>query len=295
MPLVLLASYPKSGNTWVRALLSNYLSEDQEPVSINNLRNKNLLQRHNFDERLGLSSAIMTDEEILRHRFRYQQLKAMEAQSMNFAKTHEPCLHLPDGMPLFSSLSFSSVIYIVRNPLDVAVSYAHHLQCSIDQSIKIMGNHQAMLSNQRLGINPGLPHKVSDWSHNVSSWLDQRELPIKVVSYEYLHANTNAALAEIIDFCGLTQDSARRARSVENSCFSQLREQEKCDKFEERYPLTPNFFRKGQIGDWRSTLTDKQIKSVVGQHGPVMERLGYRQEAERFMLKRENDYQLNLT
>ncbi len=103
MPLILLASYPKSGNTWMRALLTNYLSGSAEPASINALVGFDLYSRWRFDELTGLSSSIMTDAEFLSCRSRYFAVRAAEADgdAPVFVKTHEPQLRLPGGDLLF--------------------------------------------------------------------------------------------------------------------------------------------------------------------------------------------------
>ncbi len=259
----------------MRSLLSNYLDESGEPVSINALVNTPLHSRDYFDDCLGLSSALMTYNEILRHRPGLHTLLAEEVESVSFSKTHETCQHFPDGMPLFSPQSFSGVIHIVRNPLDIAVSYAHHLQCDINRAIKIMSDPAAMYHDLRDNISPELPHLVSDWSTNVSSWLDQEALPMKVVSYEAMHANPHAVLTDVIAFCGLPQHREKLNQAIENSCFHRLQEQENQVGFNERQPTAPSFFRKGQVGDWKDSLTADQARLIVERHGAVMDRLGY--------------------
>ncbi|MCY4148349.1 MAG: sulfotransferase domain-containing protein [Gammaproteobacteria bacterium] len=275
MSIILLASYPKSGNTWMRALLSNYLSESDEPVSINKLVGISLFSRHYFDENLGLSSAIMTYDEILQHRPKCHELLAMDVESVSFAKTHEPYICSQEGNPLFSPESISGVIYIIRNPLDIVISYAHHNQCEINRSIGIMNDGKAMLSDRHSGIFPALPQLVSDWSRNVSSWLDQDTLPMKIVSYESMHKNPDRVLSETIDFCGLDQDQAKLVQAVENSSFDNLQVQEAVVEFKMKQPTAPNFFRKGEVGDWKATLSDEQVRCIIERHGTVMERLGY--------------------
>lgn len=283
MPLILLASYPKSGNTWIRALLSNYLAEDGKPVSINALAGAGIHNRHWFDERLGLSSSAMTGDEILLHRPCFHELKAGEADSPAFAKTHEPYLFLPGGAPLFSPPSVAGAIYAVRNPLDIAVSYAHHRQTGVGRTIRHMGNPRADLAGSSTSITSSLPHPISTWSRNVSSWLDQKELPIALVSYENLHADAETVLRTAVALAGMIPDTARLARAVENSRFRRLREQEEERGFHEKQPTAPSFFRKGRIGDWRSVLSREQVRRLVDEHGPIMARLGYLDEAERFL------------
>ncbi len=283
--MILLASYPKSGNTWMRALLSNYLAEDAVPASINELSGGGgwLFRRHRFDENLGLSSSIMTADEILLHLPRFHQSMAVDGASSVFAKVHAAFSRLPDGAPLFPSSVFSGAVCIVRNPLDIAVSYAHHLQCDLDQAIKTMADRQAWLDPRRDGMSPPLPQRVSDWSANVTSWLDQDELPVKLVRYEAMHTDPGTVLEAVAGFAGLQTDSARIARAVNYSRFRNLCEQEERDGFHEKQPTAPSFFRKGQVGDWCAALSRQQARRLVERHGPTMARLGYLDEAERFL------------
>lgn len=275
MPLFLLASYPKSGNTWMRALLTNYLSGDDEPASINALLNYDILSRTEFDERLGLSSAIMTAKEILRHRPYFHQLLAADADAVSFAKTHEAYMRLPDGAPLFASSSFAGVIYIVRSPFDVAVSLAHHERTSIDHVLDIMNNPRTgVMRSHRMG------HSVfvqswSSWSGNVLSWLDQKEMPLLVIRYEDLLADPLAVLERVVMFAGLPLNPAVLTRAVEYSRFDRLQKQEERHGFKERPSTALSFFRKGQRGDWRCTLSRQQVRQVVAAHDAAMARLGY--------------------
>ena len=281
--MILLASYPKSGSTWLRALLSNFLTDGNEPVSINALITSNILNRHLFDECLGLSSAAMTDDEIQHYRPCFHEFLAAEAVAPVFAKVHQPFLHLPDGEPVFSPTAISGAVCIVRNPLDVAVSLAHHLQWNIDRTIAAMGDREWDISNPRGGIHTTLPDPYCDWSGNVSSWLDQDELSVHLLSYESLQADPAATLEGVVAFAGLSPAPERLAGAVENSRFHKLLDQEQRDGFKEKQPTAPSFFRKGQVGDWRNVLSQCQVRQLVARHGPVMARLGYLDEAEHFL------------
>lgn len=283
MSLILLASYPKSGNTWMRALLTNYLAADGTAASINSLIGAAIRDRSRFDEATGLSSAAMTADEILFHRPRFHEMLAAEAASPVFAKIHEPFLRLPGGAPLFSPSAFSGAVCIVRNPLDIAVSFAHHSQFDIDRMIRTMNDQGAIIAAGRGAIAAAREQPISDWSENVSSWLDQKELPVRLVSYEAMHVDPIAALEAVVAFAGLAPDPARLAAAVENSRFHRLREQELRDGFTEKQPTAPSFFRKGRVGDWRGVLSRRQVRRLVERHGAMMARLGYLDEAERFL------------
>ena len=321
MSIVWLASYPKSGNTWLRAVLTNYLRDDGEPASINALIGGPVASdRETFSEIIGLDSSDLTPDEILRHRPLFHELLARElahelaglpagggrrpTQSAGapsrerapaFVKVHDAYIHAGDGAALFPKVAKSAVVYLVRNPLDVAVSYAHHRQKSIDATVRWMNEPAAAEGKVARGIHSLLPQPLTTWSGHVASWLDQEELPVHVARYEDLLADPMAGFGAILRFAGFDRDgthpegpgrtnaSARLARAVGQATFSRLRAQEEDAGFSEKQPTAPSFFRAGVEGSWRTALAPRQVQALVDAHGPVMARLGYLREAEAFL------------
>ena len=287
--IVWLASWPKSGNTWLRAVLTNYLAGDGQPASINALVGGRGRGRDDFDECLGVNSADMTDDEVSRHlpTFRTALAESVlaarsrsntELQSPLFVKTHE-VYRLPDGAPRFPG-GLTGAVYLVRNPLDVAVSYAHHLGWPIDHTIiKGMNDPDACEAHKAHGIYPVIPEPLTTWSNHVASWTEQTALPVHVARYEDLLADPHGQFAAIVRFAGLEMDGARLDRAVEHSAFHHLRRQEAADGFAEKQPTAPSFFRAGVAGQWRSVLEAAQVQALVDAHGDVMERFGYLAEA----------------
>ena len=322
--IVWLASYPKSGNTWLRAVLTNYLRDAGErgshiePASINALLGGPLAaDREAFDELVGLDSSDLAPDEALRHRALFHALLAREAaeppagerrraphpagrpsreSTPAFVKVHDAYLRTGDGTALFPKAATAGVVYLVRNPLDVAVSYAHHRQKSIDDTVRWMNDPAAAEAEVAGGIHTLLPQPLLTWSGHVSSWLDQEELSIHVARYEDLLADPTAAFGAIVRFAGLDREdgthagergrpspSARLARAVDQAAFSRLRAQEEECGFSEKQPTAPSFFRAGVAGSWRNVLDSRQVRALVDAHGPVMARLGYLREAEAFL------------
>ena len=299
--IVWLASYPKSGNTWLRAVLTNYLRDDDAPVSINALLGPPVASsRETFDELVGLDSSDLTPEEVLHHRPLLHELLARESTEPAgapahegapvFVKVHEAYLRTVDGMALFPKAVTAGVVYLVRNPLDVAVSYAHHRQRSIDDTVRWMNDPEAAEAKVDGGIFHQMPQPLGTWSGHVSSWLDQVELPMHVARYEDLLADPTAAFGAIVRFAGLDRAGAppddgpaRLARAVRHAGFSGLRAQEEESGFFEKQPTAPSFFRAGTSGSWREALDPRQVRALVDTHGPVMARLGYLSEADTFL------------
>ena len=304
--IVWLASYPKSGNTWLRAVLTNYLRDDGGPASINALVGWSAAGDHEtFGELVGLDTSDMTPDEILRHRPRFHELLVREASESSpggrgnapaFVKVHDACVHTGDGAALFPKAVTRGAVYLVRNPLDVAVSYAHHRQGSIDDTVRRMNDPAAVEPEVAAGgMHSRLPQPLGTWSGHVSSWLDQEQLPVHVARYEDLLANPAAGFGAIVRFAGLDRDgtrprapgrsgaSTRLARAVGHAAFSRLRAQEEESGFFEKQPTAPSFFRAGVAESWRTALTPEQVRTLVDAHGPVMARLGYLREAEAFL------------
>ena len=295
--VVWLAAYPKSGSTWLRAVLTNYLQDNGEPASIDALEGSRWPSvRSEFDESIGLDSSDLKPDEIERYlpRFRELIVEALFAarpghekagfhrRGPNFARTHE-AYRVAGGAARFPRGGTAGVVYLVRNPLDVAVSYAHHLQRSVGQVVVKMNNPNATEAGPAFGIGPLLPNPLTTWSGHVSSWLEQTDLRMHVARYEDLLADPQAGFGAIVRFAGLEWDEARLGRAIEHAAFPRLRAQEAGSGFSERPLRVPSFFRVGVAGSWRAALTPGQVRALVGAHGPVMKRLDYLREAEAFL------------
>ena len=293
-----IAAYPKSGSTWTRALLTNYLQDGDEPASINALVGQwNTSARDKFDEMIGLDSSDLRPDELARYLPRFRELLAravsaprpedcdmeeVRRRAPHFAKTHE-AYRGPDGGARFPRSGAVGVVYLVRNPLDVAVSYAHHLQCEVSEAVRWMNDPTAGEAVSARRIWELLPNPLTTWSGHVSSWLDQTDLRTHVARYEDLLADPRAGFGAIIRFAGLAWDAARLDRAVEHAAFPRLRAQEAAAGYNERQQTAPSFFRAGVAGSWRTALTREQVQAVVDAHGAVMARLGYLREAEAFL------------
>ena len=296
--IIWLASYPKSGNTWLRAVLTNYLHDDGAPFSINALVGVPRNGRVVFDEYLGLDSADMTDDEIARHLPRFREVLAerispsrsrsgrllpeqrLRRNQPAFVKTHE-AYRLPGASARFPQAA-GGVVYLVRNPLDVACSYAHHQNWSLDRITRWMDDPTA-----ELGISGGifelLPEPMTTWSGHVTGWTEQTDLPLHVARYEDLLADPQAGFGKIVRFAGLAWDDRRLGRAIKHSTFSRLQAQERESGFSEKQPTAPSFFRVGVAGSWRTALTPTQVREIVDAHGEVMARFAYLEEAQTFL------------
>lgn len=268
-----LASYPKSGNTWFRAWLRHLRAKDDAPIDIDALDTPIASSRRWLDAILGFDTADLDPEEIDRLRpavYGWSRTRG----AVRYHKIHDAYLRGADGVPLVGTATLGA-LYIVRNPLDVAPSYAAHSGRTIDCAIEFMGDpaHAHNAHPDRLATQ--VRQRYLDWSGHVRSWTEAREIPIEVVRYEDMHADPHGTLARAARFLGLDADAARIARAVIESSFDRLRERERTAGFAERPPAMTAFFRSGRAGGWRDQLADAQVARIIADHGEVMRRIGY--------------------
>jgi hypothetical protein len=136
-----IASFPKSGNTWLRLLLAS-LQAGGDTVDINRLggdENRISSNRRQFDILLDIDSSLLTPAEIQAVRPHVYRQQARGLRVTAFRKTHEACIDVGGGAPLFPPDVTEGAVYAVRDPRDVAISLAHHAGVSIDQAIEKIG------------------------------------------------------------------------------------------------------------------------------------------------------------
>lgn len=267
-----LASYPKSGNTWTRILLGNLLrtAGDDRVVALGGAISSN---RTMFDNLTGLASADLTDDEIDLLRPRGYRLMAREAQRRLFIKVHDAWHANAAGEPLFPADVSAGAIYLVRDPMDVAVSYAYHQgHQDFVRVVAQMGNRAHVMAG---GKGAQLRQKTFGWSGHYASWHEQDEIPVLTLRYEDMLADTGAALARMADFLGIAADAARIGEAVAASRFEALQEREVREGFRERPERAARFFRSGRSGEGAERLPDGLRARIRDDHGELMDRLGY--------------------
>jgi len=273
-----LASYPKSGNTWMRIFLNNYWENADQPININELeRTTALYVRDYFDEVLHIESALLTYAEIdaLRPVFHRTYTGLIVNINGQFCKVHDAFERLPDGTPMFPADATAGGIYIVRNPLDVVVSYAHHNAASVEDTIDVLVDDTHALSMFPNTQSHQLHQHLRTWSRHVESWLEQREFPLLVVRYEDMLLQPHEAFAAVIRFIQWEVDAVRLDKAIRFSAFDELKQQETKHGFHEKPKSAESFFRKGQAGDWQNVLTQAQVERIVSAHHAIMKRFDY--------------------
>jgi len=270
-----LSSYPKSGNTWFRTFLQNLQQDGDAPVDINELHTGSIASGRGWlDEVLGFDTADMPHDDIDALRPAVYEW-SLQHPDLEYHKIHDAYTFLPSGEPLVSSKATRGAVYFVRNPLDVASSFANHLQCSVDQAIERMASPEMSFVKSAKKLNNQVRQKLLSWSDHVLSWVDAPGLNLEILRYEDMLSDSLATFTRAARFLELPHDQPRVEKALHFSRFDRLQEQEKSGGFKEKPANTPSFFRQGKSGGWREELNDEQIAKIIADHGPVMRRFDY--------------------
>jgi len=269
--IIWLASYPKSGNTWMRAFLHNLLLDPKEPVNINSLGNfcmgEEKAEYYNYFDPRPLTT--MTTKEVTSLRPKVHQLLTKSFPDSVFVKTHNYLGEL-EGVPLVTMECTAGAIYLVRNPLDLTVSFSNHFGVSIDETIETLADAGSGTPTTDL-----IARQVyNSWSVNVKSWTQNPFPTLHVVRYEDMAEKPVETFGELAKFLGLNPPQERLMRAISNSSFEALKAQEDERGFVERSQYS-RFFRSGRAGQWKDVLSDEQVKRIVSDHREQMERFGY--------------------
>ncbi len=274
--IIWLASYPKSGNTWFRSFLTNLIRDVDEPADVNELHSTPIASsRSMFDNAAGIEASDLTQEEIERFRPGVYELIAAEAEETVFLKVHDAYIRTAEGRRLFPEKATKGTIYFIRNPLDVAVSLAHHSASTVQAAIRRMADPYHALCSKPDRLHNQLRQRLLTWSDHVLSWVDAPGMKVHVMRYEDMKLTGPETFAAAARFAGLPDAPDLIEKALKFSDFNELQRQEKEAGFRERSPRAESFFRKGEVGSWRESLTDEQVAGIIQEHREVMHRFGY--------------------
>ncbi|MDE8344657.1 MAG: sulfotransferase domain-containing protein [Acidocella sp.] len=264
--IVWLASYPKSGNTWVRAFLHNYIAQPGAPYDINALTEFSAVEC--AAAFFGPDAGRMTNEDVQRARESVHAALTKLSDDLVFVKTHNARLVVHKAA-LCTPAYTAGAIYIVRDPRDVALSYAAYLGHPIDDVIDFMGNEKAA----NAGDERQVFELLSSWSAHARSWAESPG--VLLVRYEDLCAAPTVHFGRIVKFLGGEAEPERLARAIAFSDFRTLSAQEAANGYQAGGQGGPVFFRAGVGGQWRDVMHPAQAQRITRVHGEVMRKFGY--------------------
>jgi len=234
-------SYPRSGNTWTRFLIANLVHPDQE-VSFTNI------------EKLIPDTSSQSN----------RALKLTPRPRI--IKTHEYFDH-----------RYPKIIYIVRDPRDVALSYYDFQRkyMQIEDAYPLEQYVDDFVNGKLISIGWGT------WGENVASWLYTRgkQKNFLLLRYEDMMKDTETELARIAGFLGIGPDANRLQLAIERSSADRMRALEKLQ--EDKWVATKNrrkdipFVRVAQPGGWHTALPAACVQQIENAWGDLMASLGY--------------------
>lgn len=272
-----LASYPKSGNTWFRKIWNGFAGDAAEGFP---LPYRQLSSRRLFEDVAGLSARDLSMAELHAATPQVWANAAAGRGQIGAVKAHDAFYSPLSGAPVFDAGVSLGAVYLVRNPLDVAVSFGFFAvregaPPNFDRVITRMNDPARWLGRRgRVSLSPQF---LSDWSGHARSWLDQDLIKVALVRYEDMLADAAGAFARALatlDVPG-ADDHTRIKAASEAASFDRLRAQEDEIGFQEKPEGAYRFFREGKAGGWRKHLNTDQARRIIDAHGPMMDRLGY--------------------
>ncbi|WP_397542206.1 sulfotransferase domain-containing protein [Roseovarius salis] len=266
--IIWLASYPKSGNTWMRSLLAHYFMPPGQAPDINNLRRFTTadVRQDFFDAANGGPFAGRGLEDWLRVRPQALRLIAGSKRGTHFVKTHCQAVRFM-GVDLIPPEVTAGAVYILRNPFDLAPSFARHQSADIDTAIGRMMNPDTIM-----GTETGIYDAMGRWDDHLRAWTEAPGLPRHVVRYEDLLDKPAKAMRGLLDFLSVKPDSAKLAKAINATTFEAMKKQEETHGFLERPAGMQAFFARGQAGVWREDLTPAQVARIREAFMPALEK-----------------------
>jgi len=259
--IVWLASYPKSGNTWIRAILYSAIHGKLNLDDIGTM----MPSFGSFVSALAGNNALELPSAMALWPEAQDRLSTSTQNGRIILKTHNSlCEFNGKGFP---DPNFTvGAVYVIRDARDVAISYSKHFgKEDVNAAIDSLLNDQNTLID---------PHKIefcSSWGNHVRSWL-KAPFPVLFVRYEDLLSNPKNEIHKILDFLSI-QPAIPIEEIISLTAFDRLKNTEESAGFSESTTRT-SFFRKGTSKQWLlypSTI----FETLVSRNVAVMQKFDY--------------------
>ena len=277
--IVWLASYPKSGNTLLRSILSSYFfSNDGE------FKFENLYQISQFPLLRHFTSIevdINEDKAVFKNSINAQNFINKEKGKVKFFKTHSSFSKINNYN--FTDLQNTlGVIYIVRDPRNVVNSLAHHYNFSVDEATDTMIDKKKFMSR----TDKNAEVFAGSWNFNYNSWKNlEQHKKYFLIKYEDLIKNKKSIILKVFKFLNslgmkLDIDMVKLNKVIKTTEFEKMKAKEQKETFteamiDEKTGKRKIFFNLGPKNDWRVNLDKKNKEKIEKAFSKEMEELGY--------------------
>ncbi len=258
-----IASYPKSGNTWLRTLISSYYYSKDGVFKQKLIENIGQFPEKKHFIGFDYLPQLVIDTS----RFWIQaQEKINSDKKLRFFKTHNVFGSI-NNRKFTNKENSIGCIYIVRDPRNVITSLRNHYELDYDQALNWMLDKKKFIYDYEKSQEYSDFQFISSWENNYKAWKSQSEFPLKIVRYEDLMEKTYVVFTEIIDFINKTTKNPEKINKIKiknairSTSFNKLRDHEKKYGFSESIKSRNEnkqipFFFLGPKNDWKKILDD---------------------------------------
>jgi|TARA_B110000259_G_C13928678_1_gene368002 hypothetical protein len=283
--IIWLASYPKSGNTFLRALLSAYLFTKDGNFNFESLKNIKQFPDNGIFEKLGIN--ISDEKEVVKNYINVQkEINKRDKQNIRFLKTHSALNDL-NGYKFTDLNNCLGTIYIVRDPRNIVKSYSNHNQISLDRATEIIKEVRTIggIKSSTDRTNETITH-VGSWSSNYTSWKEFKKVDrYLLIKYEDLVKETEKTFLNVLNFINkitkskLALDQIKLKKTLITTRFDNLQNLEKNSHFAEQAKdkegKSINFFKYGPNNNWKDYLSSKNLNVLENSFKEEMTELEY--------------------
>ena len=283
--IIWLASYPKSGNTFLRALLSAYLFTKDGNFNFESLENIKQFPDNGVFEKLGID--ILDEKEVVKNYINVQkEINKRDKQNIRFLKTHS-ALNDINGYKFTDLNNCLGAIYIVRDPRNIVRSYSNHNQVSLDRATEIIKEIRMTggIKNSTDRKNETITH-VGSWSSNYTSWKEFKKVDrYLLIKYEDLVKETEKTFLNVLNFINkitkskLVLDQTKLKKTLITTRFDNLQNLEKnlnfAEQAKDKEGKSITFFKYGPNNNWKDYLSSKNLNVLENSFKEEMTELEY--------------------
>jgi len=277
-----IASYPKSGNTWLRSLLASYYFSKNGEFDQLLLKNIRQFPEEQFFKGFNYNPKEVTDTS----RFWIPaQEKINLDHKIKFFKTHN-ILGAINGSNFTNKKNTLGAIYIVRDPRNVITSLKNHYDYDYNGALNFILNEKKFIFESDQADDFSNFQFISSWEKNYLTWKSQNLFPLKIIKYEDLLNETFFIVREIIEFINKTCniktkfDKLKAKNSIQTTNFSVLKNMEKKHGFieavmDKKKSNKIPFFHLGADNNWQKILSQDYQNKLNASFKVGMKELGY--------------------